>query len=118
MAVTDPDVGDTLTASIVGTPTLTYSGGALPAGADLSALTAPSALTLGSGVSNGGTVDLAWTYDPTAVNLDFVRPDETLTISYGVAVSDGTFQTQTEFLTFTITGTNDVPIILSSDPAF
>ena len=43
LRVTDTDVGDTLTARVVGTPRLTYSGGALPPLADLAALTSPSA---------------------------------------------------------------------------
>ena len=81
-------------------------------------MTSLSALKLTDGVSNGGTRSLAWTYDPTAVNLDFLRPGETLTIRYGVAVSDGHSQAATQNLVFTIRGTNDAPIIKSADPAF
>ena len=120
LVVSDADIGNTLDAKIVGAPTLTYSAGngQLPAGNNLSPLTALSALKLTDGVSNGGTKTLAWTYDPTAVNLDFLRPGETLTIRYGVAVSDGTSQAPVQFLTFKIVGTNDAPIIKSADPAF
>ena len=120
LVVNDADIGNTLDAKIVGTPTLTYSAGngQLPAGNNLSALTSLSALKLTDGVSNGGTRSLAWTYDPTAVNLDFLRPGEILTIRYGVAVSDGRAQAATQNLVFTIRGTNDAPIIKSADPAF
>ena len=108
VAVADSDIGDTLTATIFGTPTLTYSGGALPPGADLSALTALSALTLGSATSNGGTVDLDWTYDPAAANLDFLRRGERLTVQYGFVVSDGESQSLPQSLTFIVIGTNAV----------
>ena len=120
LVVNDADIGNTLDAKIVGAPTLTYSAGngQLPAGNNLSPLTALSALKFTDGVSNGGTRSLAWTYDPTAVNLDFLRPGETLTIRYGVAVSDGTSQAPVQFLTFRVVGTNDAPIIKSADPAF
>lgn len=118
LTIEDSDNGDTLTASVIGTPTLTYSSGPLPLGVDLSALTVPGALTFGTGISNGGPVALGWTYDPTAVNLDFVRPDETITIQYDVAGSDGNTQTAPQTLTFTINGTNDAPVIESGDPAF
>ena len=75
LVVKDADIGNTLDAKIVGAPTLTYSAGngQLPAGNNLSPLTALSALKLTDGVSNGGMKTLAWTYDPTAVNLDFHR---------------------------------------------
>ena len=80
LVVNDADIGNTLDAKIVGAPTLTYSAGngQLPAGNNLSPLTALSALKLTDGVSNGGPKTLAWTYDPTAVNLDFLRPGEML----------------------------------------
>ena len=96
---------------------MTYSGGALPAGNNLSPLSALSAVSFSSSVSNGGARSIVATYDPTAVNLDFLRPGETLRIRYNVAVSDGT-TSQTVPLTFTIIGRNDVPIIRSADPAF
>ena len=115
--INDSDSGDALTAQVVGTPTMTYSGGALSGGNNLSPLSALSAVSFTSSVSNGGARSIVATYDPTAVNLDFLRPGETLTIRYNVAVSDGT-TSRTVPLTFTITGTNDVPIIQSADPAF
>ena len=110
LRISDADSGNSLTAQIVGTPTLTYSAGALPAGTNLSALTALSALTLGSSTSNGGTTNIGWTYDPTAVNLDFLSVGETLTIRYAVAITDGT-STSPQILTFTIVGTNDGPTV-------
>ena len=78
----------------MGTPTLTYSGGALPAGTNLSALIGPERVTLTQRRLEWRSRSIAATYDPTAVNLDFLRPGETLTIRYGVAVSDGTSKLQ------------------------
>ena len=75
--MTDLDVGDPLTASIFGTPTLVWSGGALTAG-QITALTAAlvtGKLTFTSGVlSNGGAQTIGYSYDATAANLDFLKP--------------------------------------------
>ena len=58
-AVSDLDVGDTLTASVVGSPTVLLNGSpfALPAGA--AALTAAGAFTLTGATSNGGSTSSA-----------------------------------------------------------
>ena len=118
LRVTDTDVGDTLTARVVGTPTLTYSGWAIPPLADLTALTSPRALRFGDGTSNGGTTELDLTYNPGPVDVDFLRPGETLKVRYPIVVSDGTLVSPTQFLTFTIRGTEGRPTISSNYPAF
>src|SRR5207244_11958167 len=77
-AVSDKDVGDTLTASVVGSPTVLLNGSAfaLPAGA--AALTAAGALTLTGTTSTGGSVNIGYSYDPAAANLDFLRGGQSL----------------------------------------
>jgi VCBS repeat-containing protein len=110
LSVTDVDVGDTLTAMLSGTPTVAWSGGALSA-AQQTALTA--ALATGklsftnTPTSNGGAQTINWTWDPTAADLDFLAQGQTLTVTYGVKVNDGTADSNAQNLTFTITGTND-----------
>ncbi len=111
----DADVGDTLTASVVGSPVVKLDGVAfvLPAGA--AELTASGAFTLSptSQSATGGPQSVGYTYDPTAANLDFLRAGQQLTISYAVKVNDGSADSVTQDVTFTITGSND-GVMLSS----
>ena len=111
LQIFDKDVDNTLTPS-QGTPTAVWSGGAVPVGYDLSALTAANVLTLGAATtSTGGTVNISWSYDPAAVNLDFLAAGQTLTITYPVTITDEFNAADTENLVVTITGTNDAPVI-------
>ncbi|MBV5302781.1 MAG: VCBS domain-containing protein, partial [Chlorobium sp.] len=112
LVIADKDVDNTLTPS-QGTPTVVWSGGNLStAGYDVSALTAVNVLTLGAvGTSNGGNVNITWTYDPAAVNFDFLANSETLTVTYPVTITDEAGATDTKNLVITLTGTNDVPDI-------
>jgi T1SS-143 domain-containing protein len=109
--VTDLDVGDTLTPSVVGSPTVQLNGSnfSLPTGAV--ALIANGAFTLTGATSNSGTVNIGYIYDPAAANLDFLRINDSLTITYTVQVNDGTTNSNTLTVTFTITGTNDAPVL-------
>jgi VCBS repeat-containing protein len=107
--VNDADIGDTLAASVVGAAVVKLDGAdfTLPGGAV--ALTAVGAFTLTGTTSNGGDASISYTYDPAAANLDFLRADQSLTITYTVQVNDGTANSGTQAVTFTITGTNDAP---------
>ena len=113
-AVSDADVGNTLTPTVVGSPTILLNGQAfaLPVGA--AALVATGAFTLTGATSNGGTVNIGYHYDPAAANLDFLSAGQSLTIIYAVQVSDGTATSGIKNVTFTITGTNDVPTITAN----
>jgi large repetitive protein len=117
-SVTDLDVGDTLSASVVGSPTvlLGVNPFVLPAGA--AALTAAGAFTLNptSTASTGGAIAIGYSYDPGAANLDFLRAGQSLTITYQVQVGDSLASSAVQDVTFTITGTNDAPV-LSGDLA-
>ena len=110
-SVTDLDNGDTLTPSVVGSPMVLLDGNpfVLPAGA--AALIAAGAFTLTGAISNGGAVNIGYTYDPAAANLDFLRNNQSLTITYTVQVSDGLSSSNTQDVTFTVTGTNDGPLL-------
>ena len=110
LLVTDKDVGDTLSASVVGSPAVTLNGPfSLPAGAGA---LITNALSFGGPVlSDGGVKAIAWTYDPAAANLDFLAAGQQLKIAYTVKVNDQTTDSATQTLTFTITGTNDAPIV-------
>jgi VCBS repeat-containing protein len=111
-AVSDLDVGDTLTPSVVSsTVLLNGSPFTLPSGA--AALTAAGAFALSGATSNGGSTSIGYTYDPAAANLDFLRGSDTLTITYVVKVNDGTADSNTQSVTITITGTNDAPVAVA-----
>ncbi|MEQ1673174.1 MAG: VCBS domain-containing protein, partial [Hyphomicrobium sp.] len=116
--ITDADVGDTLTPSIVGTAAVKLNGGTytLPAGA--AALIANGALTLTGATSTGGGAAIGYSYDPGPANLDFLSAGDTLTITYQVKVNDGTSDSATQDVTFTITGTNDAPVFAAEATEF
>ncbi|MGC2780917.1 MAG: VCBS domain-containing protein, partial [Bradyrhizobium sp.] len=115
IAVTDLDVGDTLTASVAGAPTVALDGHAftLPPGA--AALIDSAALSFDNAghLSNGGTTGIAWTYHPGAADLDFLKQGQTLTLTYAVDVSDGTGTSAPQTVTITINGTNDAPVAVA-----
>jgi VCBS repeat-containing protein len=109
-SVTDKDVGDTLTASVVGSPAVQLNGVAF--GGAPAALTAAGAFSLDPAfLSSGGAQSVGYSYDPGAANLDFLRAGDSLTITYTVQVGDGTTTSNTQTVTFTITGTNDAPVL-------
>ncbi|MBR1177225.1 VCBS domain-containing protein [Bradyrhizobium sp. KB893862 SZCCT0404] len=110
LPVTDADIGDTLTASIINSPVVTLDGHAfvLPAGA--ASLTS-NALSFHAGTSNGGAAGIGWTYDASAANLDFLREGQSLVLTYTVEVSDGLLTSGQQTLTITIVGANDVPVV-------
>ncbi|MGV8832261.1 MAG: DUF5801 repeats-in-toxin domain-containing protein [Devosia sp.] len=114
--VSDVDVGDTLTVEIVGVPTISWSGGVLPT-AQAEALAqalAEGTLTVDSSLqSTGGDVMFEWTYDPTAVDLDFLSYAESLSVSLAMRVSDGSLTSQTVNFVATIAGSNDAPVVSS-----
>ena len=112
LTVTDLDAGNTLTASVVGSPSVNVSGGGAASAAVISALTT-GALSLGSVVANGGATSIAWTYDAAAANLDFLKAGQTLTVDYTVKVSDGFADSGTQHIIITVTGTNDQTVLTS-----
>jgi VCBS repeat-containing protein len=108
ISVSDADIGDTLTASVMGDAVITYNGHngptALPANVDFAALKAASAITFNSVQTNGGTNVLHWTYDPKNPDLDFLKSGDTLTITFKAQVDDGHGCVGDQALTITIGG--------------
>ncbi|WP_257166230.1 VCBS domain-containing protein [Bradyrhizobium sp. SRS-191] len=105
LTVLDKDVGDTLTAAVTDNGVIKYNGApSLPANANVQALADAHAITFDSATSDGGPHVLHWTYHPGAVNLDFLNPGDTLTVTYQAAVSDGHGGTASKPLTVTLAG--------------
>ncbi|WP_283435632.1 tandem-95 repeat protein [Neorhodopirellula lusitana] len=111
---TDVDASDEITTTVTGTPAIAATPGFTIPVDVASALTQVSALTFENSVISGGAPNsIGYSYAPTAVNLDFLRPGDTLTITYDVLVNDGTVDSNTESVVFTITGVNDAPVAIS-----
>lgn|GEM_PF-3432479 len=108
----DLDVTNTITPSVTGVPTISASPAFVIPPAVAAALTNPAALSfLPTSITSGGLLNsVAYSYAPAAVNLDFMRPGDTLTITYQVKVNDGTVDSNVQNVVFTITGTNDAPV--------
>ncbi|CCD86177.1 conserved protein of unknown function [Bradyrhizobium sp. ORS 285] len=105
LTVLDKDVGDTLTAAVTDNGVIKYNGApSLPANAHVQALADAHAITFDHVASDGGPDVLHWTYRPDAVNLDFLNPGDTLTVTYQAEVSDGHGGTATKALTVTLAG--------------
>ena len=105
LTVTDKDIGDTLTASVIGDAVVTYNGSShLPDNLDVDALVDSNAIKFDSVSSDGKADALHWTYDPAGANLDFLEPGDTLTITYRAQVSDGHGSFGLQPLTITING--------------
>jgi VCBS repeat-containing protein len=112
LTLTDKDIGDTLTASVVGDATVKYNGSShLPDNLDINALVDAGAVKFDS-VSSDGKADLLhWTYDPAGANLDFLEPGDTLTLTYQAEVSDGHGSFGLQPLTITITGSGSPTVV-------
>jgi VCBS repeat-containing protein len=107
LSVNDADIGDALTASVIGNATVEYNGSTtLPGNVSADALAAASAITFDTVTSNGGTEVLNWTYNPTGPDLDFLKPGDTLNITYQTQVSDGHGSVGDQPLTISVVGTD------------
>jgi fibronectin-binding autotransporter adhesin len=105
ITVSDAVVGDTLTASVIGEGVVKYDGSTtLPADANVAALIDPHAITFDSVTTTAGLDTLNWTYNPTNADLDFLEPNDTLTVTFEAQVSDGHATTIDQPLTVTVVG--------------
>ena len=81
------------------------------------AIVAAGELVFGTVDQSGNTA--SWTYTVADNALDFLRAGETLTVSYAITVQDDSGAANdtstTRDIVVTITGTNDRPVITSSD---
>src|SRR6185437_12446878 len=87
----------------------TWSGGStLPAGLQ-AALDSAISTTVGDSTHTGsGSVTV--NFSAADKTFDFLAQGETLTVTYNVTVSDGT-ASFIEPVSFTVTGTNDAPVL-------
>jgi hypothetical protein len=105
LSVHDADVGDTLTAFVIGNATIEYNGSStVPGSIDISALVDAVGVTFDSAPSNGGTVVLHWTYQPINANFDFLNAGDILKIKFVAVVNDGHGNAGSQPLTVTLVG--------------
>jgi VCBS repeat-containing protein len=110
MSVHDADVGDALTGVVVGNATFKYNGSTtIPNGIDISALLKATNVTFDTASSNGGTVDLHWTYQPLNADFGFLHDGDVLEIKYVAEVSDGHGNAGAQELTITLVGSDSPP---------
>lgn len=103
--VSDEDIGDTLSASVVSNAVISYNGSAsLPSNIDIASLIDAGAVTFDTALSDGGAVVLNWIYNPTTPNLDFLRPGDTLNLIFSAQVNDGHGNVGNQPLTIAIVG--------------
>jgi VCBS repeat-containing protein len=105
LTVDEPNLGDTLTASVTGNATVEYNGStSLPGDVDFSALVAADNIKFDTVTSNGGSQTLDWTYDPTSADLDFLKAGDTLSITYTAEVNNGSGNSGAQPLTINLIG--------------
>jgi VCBS repeat-containing protein len=110
MNVQDADVGDALTGAVLGNATFKYNGTAvLPGGIDISALLKATNVTFDTVSSNGGTVDLHWTYQPLNADFGFLHDGDVLEINYVAEVRDGHGGVGAQQLTVKLVGSDSPP---------
>src|SRR5712664_1296642 len=96
---TDADVGDTHVVSAVALGT-GFVGTFTP--------------TLVTDSLNGATGQVRWTFSVADGALDFLAAGETLVQSYSVSINDQRGGIVTQTVTVTLTGTNDLPVVVAA----
>jgi VCBS repeat-containing protein len=112
LSFTDPDVGDTHTAS-ESLKSATWSGGSTIPAVSLSALGGAMTDSISTDATAG---TLSWQFSLADKRVDFLAVGEKLTVVYDLTLTDhrtgSPFQdTSTQDVTVVFTGTNDVPVV-------
>ena len=110
LSFTDVDLTDThkVTESV---PTYVWSGGSLTT-AQTNALTSAATLALTETDStHTGAGSVAFTYSAADSTFDFLAAGETLTVTYDITVTDKSGVSSTQPVSFTVTGSNDAPVL-------
>ena len=67
--------------------------------------------------TGSGSGSVGFTFSAADSNFDFLAEGQTLTVTYNVTVKDSSNATSTQPVTFTITGTNDAPMLAADGSA-
>ncbi|WP_141468290.1 PEP_CTERM-anchored TLD domain-containing protein, partial [Pelagimonas varians] len=104
IAFDDPDIGDSHVAIATGV-TLSGTTNGLPPALALAFLNVSVSSSPTAGAP--GTID--WTFNPGMLGLDFLRPGESLTFDFVIEVDDAQPAWDTETLSITIHGADNLP---------
>ncbi|MBD9452227.1 tandem-95 repeat protein [Rhizobium sp. RHZ02] len=116
LSVTDADWTDTHKVSS-SYASAVWSNGTIVPTATVDAIKTAFAASLTTDAGNGGIGKIGWSFDLADKYTDFLAKDETLTLTYQVAVKDDSSAANngaTQTVVISITGTNDAPV-LSAD---
>ena len=113
----DVDLNDTHSVAVAlstATPPHWSAGSTIPS---LTLTDIQHALTATVATDSTGTQTgtIGWSFSLPDKDFDFLAARQTLTLNYDVTVTDSGLATSTQTVTVTITGTNDTPVITSSD---
>jgi VCBS repeat-containing protein len=109
----NPTINLTVTAKL---DSAAWSGGAnIPAVTQNDIAVALTPTLVAAAASQNGTINLNFSLPDH--DVDFLAKGETLTLTYSVTLTDQTGKSSSQPVTITITGTNDLPVITSSDPS-
>ncbi len=110
LSFSDADLSDTHTLGHSG-PTYVLSGGTLDT-TQIDVLTAAGQLTLSEiDSTHSGAGSVGFSYSAPDSSFDFLAEGQTLTVSYTITVTDNSNVSSSQPVTFTITGTNDAPVV-------
>ncbi|MFZ4859317.1 MAG: VCBS domain-containing protein [Desulfuromonadaceae bacterium] len=107
----DVDFNDDVTISSAANGDIAWSDGTIDA-----SLAAQLVAGFNAEVDSALPGDIAWTYSAGPANLDFLAEGETITFSYTITATDDSNVSTSTDITFTITGTNDIPTVSATAP--
>ena len=112
LTVSDVNLSDSVTSRVTGVvASATTNGLALNNAALLAMLSSTANVIDGSELVD----TLTWDFNSAAESFDYLAVGETLTLTYTITVTDSQGATDTQDVTITINGTNDVPIFSKQD---
>ncbi|ABM04870.1 putative outer membrane adhesin-like protein [Psychromonas ingrahamii 37] len=117
IAFTDADLTDRPTANeVIKSVTAIRADGSTPLGlTDTQQAAIEAAFSLTPAVGNGNDGSINWDYTIAAADLDFLAKDEVVTAVFTVTVNDGHGGLVAQDVTVTLTGKNDVPLVIATD---
>jgi VCBS repeat-containing protein len=109
VAFADLDRSDLIDVTYLSAQAPVWSAGQLPAALAQSLLSGFSV----SATNVSVTTPVSWTYSHAATDLDFLGAGESISFSYDVIVTDAQGEQITAPVAFTLTGSNDAPVLAS-----
>ncbi|HBJ36396.1 MAG TPA: hypothetical protein DDZ51_16940 [Planctomycetaceae bacterium] len=112
LSVTDVDVSNTVTATVTNVVASGTTGNDLP-----DDVTLLSMLSIHAGVitSNETTGKIDWVFDSSGEAFNYLAVGESLALTFTIAVEDSAGAVDTEEVTITIQGTNDIPVAFAGN---